>query len=69
MTRAEAKNIAIEQARKIERMTICRVEIGEDFEMFEFALVSTPVVARTRKLRAIWTSEFNQVMEAVQAAP
>lgn len=64
MTRAEAKQIAIERARKIERITVCRV--AGDFGMFEFCIVSTPIVARTKKLRAIWTEEANQRMEMMQ---
>ena len=67
MNRAKAKQICIEQARKIARITICKVEgVAGDFEMFEFAIVSTPVVARTRKLRAVWTEEANQRIELLQ---
>ncbi len=60
MTRPKAKQICIEQARKIARVTICQMQQRNqdgDFELFEFAIVSTPVVARTRKLRARWTLE------------
>jgi hypothetical protein len=32
----------------------------EDFELLEFHVVSSPVTARTRKLRAVWTAEGDQ---------
>ncbi|MGV0949313.1 MAG: hypothetical protein ACOYB3_01480 [Azonexus sp.] len=61
MNRAKAKQIGIDQARKIARITICKVD------GFEFALVSSPLVARPRKLRALWTLESDQEMERLQS--
>lgn len=52
MTRQEAKNIAIERARIIERISIVTMPDGTSF-----ALVSSPVRAKTTKLRARWTVE------------
>jgi len=38
-------------------------KVLDDFEMFEIDLLSTPVVARTRKLRVRWTNEEDQTIQ------
>lgn len=54
MNRAKAKQICIEQARKIASVTICKVEgVAGDFETFEFAVVLTPIMAKVTKLRFV----------------
>jgi hypothetical protein len=69
MTPRTAKQIGIKQARKIARVTICRMGYQNqygNFELFEFTIISTPITARTRKfLLDKFTFESDQEIEMV----
>jgi hypothetical protein len=40
-------------------------QINDDFEFFEMRIVSTPITARTRKLRCRWTPEEDQELQVM----
>lgn len=55
MTYAQSRDAVLKMLGKVSM---------DDLDMFEMTIVSTPVTARTRRLRVNWVPEEEQVVQA-----